>query len=179
MEQRDDLPTFGAASFENVATPEQVQQLAELAGTIWREYWPATIGTAQTEYMVEHFQSLPAIERDMAEHGYEYWFVRAADDGRIVGYTGGHVEPETNRFFVSKIYLLAEERGKHFASAVIAFYEDLCRMRGLRAMYLTVNKHNELGIRAYVAKGFKTIDAVETDIGSGFIMDDYIMEKAV
>lgn len=179
MEQRNNLPTFGAASFENVATPEQVQQLAELAGAIWREYWPATIGAAQTEYMIEHFQSLPAIERDMAEHGYEYWFVRAADDGRIVGYTGGHVEPETNRFFVSKIYLLASERGKHFASAVIAFYEDLCRTRGLRAMYLTVNKHNELGIRAYVAKGFETIDAVETDIGSGFIMDDYIMEKAV
>ena len=46
-------------------------------------------------------------------------------------------------------------------------------------MYLTVNKHNDLGIRAYKAKGFETIDAVETDIGNGFIMDDYIMEKKV
>ena len=45
-------------------------------------------------------------------------------------------------------------------------------------MYLTVNKHNELGIRAYRGKGFETIDAVETDIGHGFIMDDYIMERA-
>ena len=47
----------------------------------------------------------------------------------------------------------------------------------LAALYLTVNKHNELGIRAYRAKGFETIDAVETDIGEGFVMDDYIMEK--
>ena len=46
-------------------------------------------------------------------------------------------------------------------------------------MYLTVNKHNELGTRAYFAKGFEVIDSVETDIGEGFVMDDYIMEKRV
>ena len=43
----------------------------------------------------------------------------------------------------------------------------------------TVNKHNDLAIRAYRAKGFQTIDAVETDIGNGFVMDDFIMEKRV
>ena len=46
-------------------------------------------------------------------------------------------------------------------------------------MYLTVNKHNELGVRAYNGTGFEVIDAVETDIGEGFIMDDYIMERPV
>ena len=46
-------------------------------------------------------------------------------------------------------------------------------------MYLTVNKYNELAIRAYVGKGFETIDSVETDIGEGFIMDDFVMQKTV
>lgn len=169
-------------TFEPVETQTQQEELAHLAGAIWHEYWPALIGEAQTDYMVEQFQSLPAIRRDMAENDYEYWFVRATDDDgttRTVGYTGGHVEPETNRFFISKIYLLAEERGRHFASAVVSFYENLCRERGLVAMYLTVNKGNELGIRAYRGKGFETIDAVETEIGEDFVMDDYIMEKRV
>ena len=237
-----------SVSFHPVESPEEVERLASLADEIWHEYWPALIGAAQTDYMVEQFQSLSAIKRDMTEHAYEYWFIVAQeDDGesnadaggfgeagdamdaasvgdgdadagestsesanvsvggastetgeaassqnsidetengasmrtRIVGYTGGHVEPETNRVFISKIYLRAEERGKGFASATIRFYEDLCRKRGLHAAYLTVNKHNELGIRAYRAKGFETIDAVETDIGNGFIMDDYIMELQV
>lgn len=167
------------ATFAPVETAADRAQLAQLADEIWHEYWPAIIGEAQTDYMVENFQSLAAIERDMREHAYEYWLLHAADDGRIVGYTGGHVEPETNRYFISKIYLLAPERGRGFASATIRFYEDLCRERGLHAMYLTVNKHNDLGIRAYVGKGFETIDAVETDIGNGFVMDDYIMEKRV
>ena len=195
-------------SFQPVESAQDVEQLAKLADEIWHEYWPALIGKAQTDYMVEQFQSLSAIKRDMAEHAYEYWFIVAQEDGeknsagadgcagesanaseggtgaepartRIVGYTGGHVEPETNRFFVSKIYLRAEERGKGFASQTIRFYEDLCRTRNLHAAYLTVNKHNDLGIRAYRAKGFETIDAVETDIGNGFIMDDYIMELQV
>lgn len=162
-----------------VTTPENEERLAALAREIWEGYWPPLIGEDQARYMVENFQSLDAIRRDIAEHAYEYWFVCAADDGRIVGYTGGHVEPETNRFFISKIYLKPEERGKHFASAIVRFYTELCRSRGLDAMYPTVNKGNVLGIRAYEGNGFSTIDAVETDIGSGFIMDDYIMEKRV
>ena len=167
-------------SFEPITTAEGRAELAKMAHEIWNEYWPPIIGQAQVDYMVANFQSLEAIERDVAEHAYEYWFVVAEEaDGkrRIVGYTGGHVEPETNRFFISKIYLLVAERGRGFASKTIRFYEQLCESRGLSAMYLTVNKHNELAIRAYLGKGFETIDSVETDIGCGFIMDDYIMEK--
>lgn len=168
-------------TFTPVISPDQQVELAKLADEIWHEYWPALIGIDQTDYMVDNFQSIEAIKRDMAENNYEYWFIEAQDEEgkRIVGYTGGHDEPETNRFFISKIYLLAEERGRGFASRTIAFYEDLCRSRGFHAMYLTVNKGNDLGIRAYKGKGFETIDAVETDIGEGYVMDDYIMEKPV
>ena len=166
--------------FVPVETDEQTHELAIMAHDIWNEYWPAIIGQEQTTYMVERFQSYDAITRDMAENDYEYWFVVTDKDEpteRIVGFTGGHNEPETNRFFISKIYLLEQERGKHFASDVIAFYNDLCLQRGLAAMYLTVNKCNELGIRAYQGKGFETIDAVAADIGHGFVMDDFIMER--
>lgn len=166
--------------FAPVETDEQTHELAAIAGAIWNEYWPAIIGQNQTSYMIERFLSYDAIARDMAENDYEYWFVVADKDEpteRIVGFTGGHNEPETNRFFISKIYLFAQERGKHFASDVIAFYNDLCLKRGFSAMYLTVNKHNELGIRAYQGKGFETIDAVAADIGHGFVMDDFIMER--
>ena len=76
-------------AFDAVRTADDRQRLAALADEIWHEYWPALIGDAQTDYMVENFQSLGAIERDLREHAYEYWFLRAEDDGRIVGYTGG------------------------------------------------------------------------------------------
>ena len=112
--------------FVPVETPEDRAALAALAGEIWHEYWPALIGEAQTDYMVEQFQSLEALSSaTCAEHAYEYWFLRAdRATAASVGYTGGRVEPETNRFFISKIYLRAEERGHGFAIAqTIRFYE--------------------------------------------------------
>ena len=96
-------------SFVPVRSQADQELLARIAGEIWRGYWPAIIGEGQTEYMVEKFQSLEAIKRDMAEHDYEYWLLVATeqdDDGiekGIVGFTGGHDEFETNRFFISKI----------------------------------------------------------------------------
>lgn len=165
--------------FAPVKTAQDRARLAAEADEIWHEYWPALIGAAQTDYMVEQFQSLAAIERSINDEASEYWLLHAADDQRLIGYTGGHVEPQTNRFFISKLYLRAQERERGFASAAICFYEDLCRARGLSALYLTVNKGNELAIRAYQGKGFRTIDAVISDIGSGFVMDDFIMQKDI
>ena len=201
-----------SVSFRQIERDEEVEALAHMAHHIWNEYWPALIGQEQTDYMVEKFQSLNAFRADIADNGYEYFFImdrenatpRELDqavhgavesdrDGelahdaedfaheaakpRIIGYTGGHVEADTNRFFISKVYLLKEHRGRGLIASVVRFYERLCCERGLDAMYLTVNKKNEMAIRAYKKHGFEIIDAVETDIGEGFIMDDYIMEK--
>ena len=44
---------------------------------------------------------------------------------------------------------------------------------------LTVNKYNQYTIDAYNKWGFKTVDSVVTDIGNGFVMDDYIMEYEI
>ncbi|MDR0514927.1 MAG: GNAT family N-acetyltransferase [Coriobacteriaceae bacterium] len=195
-------PSRQVLDYRPVATDADIARLALMADHIWHEYWPALLEEAQIDYMVERFQSVEAITRDIREKGYEYWILE--HDGQVVGYTGGQGEDATAetgtipqnpsdatddgsgecqtqgvRFFISKIYLYREDRGKGYASDVIRFYEGLCRARGMGSMYLTVNKYNELGIRAYRAKGFQTIDSVVTDIGQGFVMDDYIMEKAV
>lgn len=187
-----------ALQFEHVETDEQITALAKVADEIWHEYWPAIIGAEQTDYMVERFQSAEAIERDIRHHDYRYWMLKD-EAGQIAGFTGGATEKMSGdadhdaaihhsdvvderwprRFFISKIYLYSRERGKHYASRVIEFYEQLCRNEDLPAMYLTVNRHNELGVRAYLGRGFETVDQVATDIGRGFVMDDYIMAKEI
>ena len=177
---------------------EELQQLAEMASFIWHEYWPPRIGEAQTDYMVDMFHSVDAMKHDMAEHGYRYWFL-IDDQGKYVGYTGGAAQHLTgddeadawmkhgtvlderwpDRWFISKIYLYAEERGKHYGSEVLRFYEQLCRDEGLPAMALTVNRDNELGIRAYEGNGFVSVEDVDAEIGEGFLMQDHIMVKTL
>ena len=59
------------------------------------------------------------------------------------------------------------------------FLEDLCRQRGLSKIWLTVNRHNDNTIAAYKAMGLTIVREQKADIGGGFFMDDYIMEKPV
>jgi len=44
---------------------------------------------------------------------------------------------------------------------------------------LTVNKANARALRAYERAGFRTIDAIFTDIGGGFVMNDFVMECGI
>lgn len=186
-----------ALEFVPVETEEQLEHLADVASEIWHEYWPERIGAAQTDYMVEMFHSVDAMKHDMAEHGYQYWFL--VDEGREVGYIAGCIQrlsgdaeadawmrhgtvvdarwPE--RFFISKVYLYASERGKHYSSQAMVFFEQLCRREGLPAMYLTVNRDNELAIRAYHGNGFISVEDVDAEIGEGFVMYDHIMVKEI
>ena len=46
---------------------------------------------------------------------------------------------------------------------------------GLDYIWLTVNKHNDTSIRIYKRLGFRIVEELVTDIGSGFVMDDYKM----
>jgi hypothetical protein len=50
--------------------------------------------------------------------------------------------------------------------------------RGATHLWLTVNKGNP-SVRAYERLGFKIVDAMVVDIGGGYVMDDYKMEKDV
>ena len=51
---------------------------------------------------------------------------------------------------------------------------DCARSNGSEKVYLTVNKHNATAIRAYERAGFVRTDSKVFDIGSGYVMDDYI-----
>lgn len=161
--------------FIPICSQKGIERLAAVADQIWREYWPALIGEDQTSYMVNTLQSVEPLTKDIREKGYLYWFLE--DEGEIVGYAGVRPELDTERLFISKIYLFETQRGKGYASKSIAFFESLCQVNGLSSMYLTVNINNQLAIRAYEAKGFTSIKSVETPIGKGYVMDDYIMEK--
>ena len=77
--------------------------------------------------------------------------------------------------FLSKVYVLKEFRRRGIASAFLN--QVAADAQGLDSIYLTVNKQNTGPIEAYRKLGFVTIDAVVTDIGNGYVMDDYIMQK--
>ena len=160
--------------FIPAATRADFRDLARLADTIWREHYTPIIGAAQVDYMLGHFQSADAIAGQV-KGGMHYFLIRLGD--LDVGYLA--FEVQGNALFLSKIYLLKSHRGQGLGKAAMAFVSRKAREMGCAHISLTVNKHNHRSIEAYTKMGFRKTGPVVTDIGGGFVMDDYRMEKAV
>ena len=166
---------MGQLEVRKAETDTQVREIADLAKVIWNEYFTPIIGKDQVDYMVEKFQSYPALKEQISE-GYEYYQIFSG--GEFCGYTG--IRPgEDNRLFLSKLYLKKESRGHHLATGAFSFLKEICRERGYSAIWLTCNKHNDNSLGVYRHFGFEIIDTQEADIGGGFIMDDCIMEYKI
>lgn len=126
--------------------------------------------------MLEKYQSPEQICVDINESGYIYFTANLHINGKLIGYCG--VQPREDHLFLSKIYVHGDFRRKLIARSLMNEVYALCRWElNLNKIRLTVNKNNTDTISAYMKMGFKTVDDVKTDIGSGFFMDDYVMEK--
>jgi GNAT superfamily N-acetyltransferase len=113
--------------------------------------------------------------KQLQEEGYRYFFL--VKNGAPIGYTG--IKAEDGKLFLSKLYIRKAERGNGYASMAFSFLESLCRAEHLSAIWLTVNRYNSDTIAVYKKKGFVTVREQVADIGGGYVMDDYIMEKLV
>ncbi len=162
-------------NFEHVKTKEQIQILADTAKTVWHEAYKNIISLNQINYMIEKFQSFTSLVKAINKNKYIYYLVK--DDNVIIGYIGLH--EEDNKMFLSKLYILKKYRGKQVASKTFEFIEHLSRNRKLKAIWLTVNKNNKHAIIVYKHKGFVVTKTQITDIGNGFVMDDFVFEKEI
>jgi diamine N-acetyltransferase len=161
--------------FAPVHTAEQISTLAALAREIWYEYYVPLIGQAQVDYMVSKFQNAPAI-REQIQEGYEYFLVQRA--GEIMGYCGVQAQPEQGQLLLSKLYVHRDARGSGTGRRCMEFIEHFARRRGLGLLWLTVYKRNP-AVKAYQRMGFRIAAPIVIDIGGGYLMDDFRMEKSL
>lgn len=157
--------------FNKIDTNEKLKTFTKLADAIWHEYFPFLLSSEQINYMVKKFQSYEVVKSQIA-CGYNYYFIEKGSE--ICGYTGFCTKEDY--LFLSKLYIKKEYRNSGLGRAALQFLSGIARKQGLKKIILTVNKYNDSTISAYKNWGFSIIDSVVTDIGNGFVMDDYIME---
>lgn len=162
-------------NFVAVSSPEDIRRLAGMADEIWHEYYVELLSPEQIDYMVEKFQSESALTDQIENQGYEYFFLET--QGHPVGFLGFRAEEQG--VFLSKLYLLAQFRGMGYGAEAFAFLEKVCRRRDLHYIHLTVNRYNDHSVAVYKSKGYRVVEEKVTDIGRGFVMDDFIMEKEI
>ena len=80
-------------------TDAEIHEIAALADEIWHQHFTPIIGEAQVNYMVDKFQSYPALRSQIKQDGYEYYQIHISHT--FAGYIGIHQEEDA--LFLSKL----------------------------------------------------------------------------
>lgn len=163
----------------NADEPKQIKALSKLATDILREYYDPLLGIAQNLYMTEKFQSVHGI-LDHMKRGAVYGVlaltpIQSVEDiANALGFFA--YEFKEDYLYISKFYLRADARGKGYSHPLMDEFERVALEHNLPALRLNVNKYNPT-IDIYEHLGFRIIESEVNDIGKGYVMDDYVMEK--
>jgi ribosomal protein S18 acetylase RimI-like enzyme len=123
--------------------------------------------------MLAKYQSPEQIYAAIKENDFVYFTAHCPERQIMTGYSA--VQPREKHLFLSKIYVRRDYRSKGIARSFLNEIQK-CRFDRIR---LTVNINNHGAIAMYKKVGFEIIDEVKVDIGGGFFMDDYVMEKII
>jgi diamine N-acetyltransferase len=139
--------------------------------------WPATYGhilsNDQLAYMLDLIYSIRGIEQAFArgEH-----FVLLYDQQRAVGFASfGCIEsPAVYKLF--KLYILPSAQGTGAGKLLLDHVATTCQQAGAILLQLNVNRHNKAK-DFYEKHGFAVAYEEDIDIGNGYLINDYVMEK--
>ena len=150
--------------------------LRALAERIWRVSYATMLTPGQIDYMLAWMYAPETIAREMAEG--VIWETAWLDD-ELIGFHSCALEPDVQRVKLNKLYVLPEQQGLGLGQQLLDRVHALAAQRGARQVWLQVNKQNARAIRAYERAGYGVERSAVFDIGGGFVMDDYIMTRAI
>ena len=152
-----------------------VEAVCALAVTVWRHHYPGIIGTAQTEYMLAQRYEPHLICAELATR--DLWWDVLREGEALVAFASSFVADPRKTMKLDKLYVHPEKQRRGYGGALIDHTCERAKQLGFAGVILAVNKHNTAAIGAYRKYGFEIRESVVKEIGGGFVMDDYIMER--
>jgi N-acetylglutamate synthase-like GNAT family acetyltransferase len=155
------------------ATITDISLIREITFRVWPQTYASILSQEQIDYMLEMMYSEASLQKQMTQDACQ--FIIVYEDGNPVGFAS-YNEEEPQRWKLNKIYVLQNQQGKGTGKLVINYIIEEIRKQHATALFLQVNRYNNAKV-FYEKVGFKEIDFINLDIGNGYFMNDYIMEK--
>jgi len=156
-------------------TADTIPLVAELGREIWLTHYVEIVGRAQVDYMTRQRFSDTYL-RAYLDNG-SHWLDLLWLGDQAVGYCSYALLENGTEMKLEQLYLRHDHHGRGLGRFMMNHVEAQARARGCRMIVLGVNKRNQSSIDVYHRSGFTIREEAVTDIGNGFVMDDYIMEK--
>ncbi|WP_332453165.1 GNAT family N-acetyltransferase [Chryseobacterium aquaticum] len=158
------------------ATEKDIPLVQDLAKRSWENAYAEILSQEQMHYMLTTMYSEAQLLEHLQHPNYHYYLVFDEVLNSFDGFLGYENHYEENTTKLHRIYLVPESKGKGLGKKTLEFLNEKVKESGDNRVILNVNKHNSAK-NFYESQGYKIYDDGVFDIGNGFVMDDYLMEK--
>jgi ribosomal protein S18 acetylase RimI-like enzyme len=155
------------------ANTNDIPLIRELTFNIWPQTYATVISQDQISYMLDMMYSETSLTIQMTEEKIQ--FVLVYDDDEPIGFAAyQEIIPATWK--LHKLYILPSFHKKGAGKFVLTDIINEIQQKGAASLLLQVNRHNTAQV-FYEKIGFTVIEEADFDIGNGYFMNDYVMEK--
>ncbi|MFN3754275.1 GNAT family N-acetyltransferase [Flavobacterium sp.] len=148
-----------------------------IANEVWPKTYGSILGQAQLDYMMNMMYSIEALQTQAKDK--QHHFILAKENNLSVGFASYEFDCNaTKKTKIHKIYVLSTQQGKGTGKMLLNYIAVEAKKQHNKAIFLNVNKYNSAQ-HFYKKLGFEITEEVVIDIGQGYVMDDYVMEKQV
>lgn len=156
------------------ATRNDINTIQEIALPTWKVAYQDILSEEQMEYMLNMMYSTESLREQLADKN--HIFLLACEDGDTLGFVS--FEIGLTNVKLHKLYVLPQQQGRKIGELLIKEVEQRTADAKRNAVQLNVNRFNK-ALNFYIREGFQVIEEVDIEIGNGYLMEDYILEKKV
>lgn len=150
-----------------------LKTIHRLAHEIWPTAYLEILGQQQLDYMLEKIYSLSSLENQLTV--LKHRFIIMTEDNIPVGFASFSRHEDPAIYFLNKIYVLPGQQRKNLGKQLLTYIISQIKKLGATSLQLNVNRYNK-ALHFYEKQGFTIICEEDIDIGSGYFMNDYVME---
>lgn len=154
------------------ASFNDISSIQIIANKTWPLTYEPIIGKDQVDYMLGLFYSAASLTGQMKNGHY---FFLALRNYSPVGFASFSKVAE-NTYKLHKLYVSTEEQGGGTGRKLLDTVETVVKSMDGKKLILNVNRKN-IAKGFYEKAGFTVSNEEDIDIGNGYFMNDYVMEK--
>lgn len=147
--------------------------IQEIAEKTWPVAYGSILKKEQLDYMLNRFYSFSSLVESM-DVGHHY-FIYLEDDVPL-GFISIEFIESQKSMKIHKLYVLPNQQGNGIGEKLFQKAVELIKDKGFSRLFLNVNRFNA-ALQFYLRMGMKIQKEENIDIGQGYLMEDYVMEK--
>jgi ribosomal protein S18 acetylase RimI-like enzyme len=160
--------SFREAGYNDIDT------IRDLMYQVWPQTYAPIIPQEQIDYMIEWMYSKTSLLQQIKD-GHHYWIITM--NNVPCGYGSFSRTDNWHTYKIHKLYIVEDKQRTGLGAALLEKFLQIIRSDHGKFIQLQVNRENSKALQFYQKHGFQLWKTIDFDIGNGYFMNDYVLQK--